>query len=412
MKNTDIILVTNSPGELFSWAKITAEKLKANGNARLIVALVPCPFASGKEVDIAKNFLAVDQVISPWEFIKLSIGLPLKNYQPASKGIVVFLGGDYWHAHILGKRLRYPIIAYAVKSSMFLKNFKHIAVIDQEMKNLLQDQGIDSGKISVVGNLMVDGIKINYPPEALKEELGIAPQAPILGILPGSRLYHLEVSLPVFLKVAEEIGQQLPETRFLMGLSPFISIKELENCLNKPYHSGLIGATASLSKDEKGWKIITENKCELLVCENIQYDLMNLSDVVLTIPGTNTAELAFLNKPMVVASTWKAKIPRGGIMGLMGNLPMGNILKKQLITSILKKIKYTSLPNQAAQKVVVPEITVENGAQDITPVILDLLKNPGKRQEISKNLNGLFVKNDASGKISQIILDCLGNNYG
>jgi len=412
MNNTDIILVTNSPGELFSWAKVTAEKLKAHGASRIIVALVPCPFASGKEVEIARNFLEIDQVITPWEFVKLSLGLPLKNYRSAKKGIVVFLGGDYWHAHILAKRLKFPVIAYAVKNSMFLNKFDRIAVIDQEMKDLLLNKDFPKEKISVIGNLMVDGIKINYPPEALREELEIPLDAPILGILPGSRLYHMEVSLPVFLKVAELVRQQLPEAKFIMGLSPFISIKELENCLNRPPQKELNGTTAILRKDEKGWKITTENNCELILREHIQYDLMNVSDVVLTIPGTNTAELAFLNKPMVVASTWKAKIPRGGIMGLLSNLPMGNLLKKHIITGILKKIKYTSLPNQLAQKVIVPEITVDRGGEDIAPVILDLLRNPEKRQEISRNLQGLFVKNDASGKISQLILDCLRENYG
>jgi lipid-A-disaccharide synthase len=65
-----------------------------------------------------------------------------------------------------------------------------------------------------------------------------------------------------------------------------------------------------------------------------QYDLMSVSDLAITIPGTNTVELSFFGVPMVVALPLNhpERIPLEGLVGLIGNLPkLGKEVKRRIL---------------------------------------------------------------------------------
>ncbi len=407
---SDIVIVSNSPGELSSWVRVTANRLKEKSpDQRIILALVPCPYASGREINVAESFDTVDIVLSPAQFLQfIFLGRLPAEYTPAKQGIVVFLGGDYWHAAGLAWKLRYPAVAYTARPYVGMqKHFRHIFCPYQSVRDQLEKKGVDKDKLMVVGNLMVEGVKPTTSREEGFRRWGLDPEILTVGIFPGSRLYHMQDSLPVFLKVAEEIHREIPKVQFILGLSPFLSIQELTDCLRDP-QTPIPGSGGQVSNSDRGCQITTACGVKVEVLESDQYDTMNMSDVVLTIPGTNTAEVAYLGRPMVVAASWKARIPRGGLGFFLNSIPMGG-LRRAMILKLLEKQRFTSLPNMIAGEAVVPEVLVENKAEEITKVALDLIRDKDRQQALSERMRRIMGGSGAVDRITDAIIEIINS---
>src|SRR5581483_4154522 len=137
-----------------------AEKVrKKSPGARIVVMLVPCPYASGREVEIASSFGEVDLVLSPREFLGYLLGQTVSKYVPSARGVVVFLGGDYWHALLMSRKLGFPAVAYTDRPSSWGRYFRHVCVADGRVKASLIEAGVPGEKVVVVGNLMVEGVR-------------------------------------------------------------------------------------------------------------------------------------------------------------------------------------------------------------------------------------------------------------
>ncbi len=408
MNQKDIIIVTNSPGELSSWARVITDSLrKKMPESRIIVVLVPCPYATGKEDEIARSYKAVDVVFTPVDFLQFFLfGKTPDKFKFSKEGIVVFLGGDFWHAASLAWRLKFPAVAYTARSnSGWNSYFKYFFCPDERIHQGLLKLGVPDSKIRIVGNLIVEGVK----PECTREE-GLAkwnldPNKPIIGILPGSRLYHMQDSLPVFLQVVEEVKQAEPDVQFVLGLSPFLAIDEVDKTLSSP-ESPIGGVGGSISNSGSSLNILTQGGVQIPVIQSRQHDLMNMVDLVLTIPGTNTAEVAFLGRPMVVVASWKARIPSGGLGFIMNAIPICSF-RKRIYEKVLDRIKYISLPNTIAQKNIVPEVIVDENASEITGVVLDLIRDKNRMERISGELKEAMGEAGAAAKITDTIIEIL-----
>jgi hypothetical protein len=400
----DFIIITNSPGEVSSWVSSTTRSLKnLKPEARIVVMLVPCPYATGREKDIAHSFPQVDLVITPPDYIRLCLGLRVKSYAPARKGIVLFLGGDFWHALWIARKLKFPAAAYTVRNSGWNRYFAHHFVMDDSTRQKLLDQGIPEEKIEVVGNLMRDGVEASINRAEALAQWGLSPDKLTVGIFPGSRLSHIQQSLSVFLKVAEELHAQIPDIQFMLSLSPYIDMGEIEKTLKEHDPGGIEGSSGNLVKKENFWVIDTHGGVTIPILKDNQYNLINASDLVLTIPGTNTAEIAALGKPMVVSFSWKVRLPRGGVGYLLNYLPLHWQLRRTLMHIAFQKIKFKALPNQWADREIVPEVKLEHKAEELTRVALNLLRDEEKRDRISRELIQVLGAQGAADKIAQRI---------
>ena len=53
----DLVLVSNGPGELYTWVRpVLAELRRQAPERRVSISLIPCQFASGHETKIAETF--------------------------------------------------------------------------------------------------------------------------------------------------------------------------------------------------------------------------------------------------------------------------------------------------------------------------------------------------------------------
>jgi lipid-A-disaccharide synthase len=128
-----------------------------------------------------------------------------------------------------------------------------------------------------VGHPVYDEIK-NLPTEksALKAELGLEKEMPLLSLLPGSRPHELDRLLPLMLDVVREFKKEHGEYQFCMPLAPNTDMEKYSSVVQ-------------ILRDE-GVKV---NKGESL-------KTLAASDAAVIASGTATLQAALLGVPLVV----------------------------------------------------------------------------------------------------------------
>ncbi len=117
---TDILILSNGPGELTTWVypflkalEQSWRSLETPTKTRISIALSPCPNASGQEAQLAKSFPNIDRVLPQEQFFDFLLWGRTPNWQWSKQGIVIFLGGDQFFAVAIAKRLGYKTLIYA-----------------------------------------------------------------------------------------------------------------------------------------------------------------------------------------------------------------------------------------------------------------------------------------------------------
>ena len=407
-----VFMVTNSPGEVMGWVKPAAEKLKEKQKETIITVVIPpCQYASGMEDKVARKLAAVDYVVNPSQYLKyLFLNSKPSSFHQAKKGVIVFLGGDPFHALLLSKRLKLPAVAY-IQNLRWKRYFKRFMVLNETVRERFIAQGAKEEKVAVVGDLAKDGIKLSMSARETFNYWGLDSKHFIISLLPGSRPEEIRYMTPFFLKAAELIKKEFPLSQFLLILSPFISRKELntvnEESLSKTF--SVVGA--KLKKEGSQWKLITKSGLKALVIEEKRYEAINISYLIITIPGTNTLESTYLGTPMVVAIPLNKPeaIPLDGLAGLVGGLPIiGSLIKRQMVKQYSKRIKFTAIPNIRADRQIVPEIRGIIEPADVAKEVIGLLRSPERLTEMKEELRKIARTEVAADKVADIILE-VGN---
>jgi lipid-A-disaccharide synthase len=158
--------------------------------------------------------------------------------------------------------------------------------------------------------------------DGLRARLGIAPDAPLLALLPGSRKSEIRFIFPVFRAAVELLARRIPGLVTVLPTVPHVAAKVRE------------GAA--------GWP----TPLYILENEDDKYAAFDAADVALAASGTVTAELALSRTPMVVA--YKV----GGVTFALAN---------RLMTA-----PYMTLVNILLERKAVPEFK----QYDATPEVL------------------------------------------
>jgi lipid-A-disaccharide synthase len=112
--------------------------------------------------------------------------------------------------------------------------------------------------------------------DALRARLGIAADAPLLVVLPGSRTSEVSLLLPVFRQAVAELAKSVPGLVCVLPTVPNVSVKVRKGTVNWP---------APL---------------DILEGDNDKFASFDAADVALAASGTVTTELALSQTPMVV----------------------------------------------------------------------------------------------------------------
>jgi len=358
MKN-DVVIVANSPGELSALVKPVAEKLIGH---RVVLVLTPCQYTSGKELDYVKTIKNISFIITANQYKNWI----LRNLRPETtfsrKGAVLFLGGDLAHAVLVAKKLKYPAYAYVQDYIGWYGFYKKFFVPDQQSYNKF---GRAKPKLKITGNLMVDSVA-DIPKWN--------PEKDVITFLPGSRKWQITHTTPIYETIMAEIRAQLPEAIFQVVSSPF------------------------------------EKAIEIRGAKTIAFEQVYNSEIVMTIPGTNTARLAALGMPMVVVFPLDNPdvIPLEGLLHFITKIPyFGSKLKKFFIETVNKKTKFFSLPNIKANKEIVQEIRGKINPKQVADEVIKLINDDNRRRQMSKELINAMGILGAANNIAEEINEAL-----
>lgn len=217
-------------------------------------------------------------------------------------------------------------------------------------------EGVD---VELVGHPLVDLARPGISKEEFLNKIQAHSDSLIIGLLPGSRAQEIEKILPVMLEACEILGEKSKRLKVAIGLAPTIK-KELV-----------------LSQ-------VNQN-LDVKVLQDMTYEVMRYSTLLLVTSGTATVESALMETPMLV-------------------IYKTNFLT-YLLAKLLVKAPFISMVNLIAQKKIVPEF-IQNRANPklIAQEMESFLEDQDKYRETKENLaqikmglGGSNTKDDLEG---------------
>lgn len=403
------VFTANSPGEVSTWLTPTVRELKRRKpTARVTVFLVPCAFASGAETDVVRALPEVDDVYGPGDYWRIALGGPLPEAlvplrAGARRGALLYLGGDLVHAVRLARRLRLPGLAYVERGTGWMNSFAQLLVPDEEARGRVLRKKADKNRVHVIGNLMVDAVQPTKDRETLLRDIGLITEHPTVAVFPGSRPFEIQYSLPFLLRTLERVARQTPGVQTVISLSPFASSSALQG----RHAPGLEGAALRVKEAPYGWKVMTDGGLTAHALQRSAYDIMQAADVAVTLPGSNTAEMAAAGLPMVVVLPLNLaeKIPLPGLAHYAEKLPgVGKRLKRFAVRRSAGRMRFVAWPNRKAGTQLVPEVRGDLEPDDVARVVLKLLHDPEGRGQLAERLRETMGSEGAAGKVAERLL--------
>ncbi|MBD2166783.1 lipid-A-disaccharide synthase [Calothrix membranacea FACHB-236] len=415
MTPVDILILSNGPGEVTTWVRPVVKALREQlGNdrstVRISVILSPCPNASGKEVAIALSYPEVDRVQGAehfWQF--LLWGKTVDNWDWRSRGVVVFLGGDQFFPVVIGKKLGYKTVIYAEWDARWYSFIDRFGVMTPKLAERVPQKY--AHKFTVVGDLMLEAqSSLHTQDSELSSE--------IIGLLPGSKAAKLAQGVPLTLAIAEYIHTKRPQTKFVIPVAPTLDLQTLASFADSQKNPfvetfGFSGASLIVPEDNQQHPILkTHNGLTVeLWQETPAYKLLSQCRICLTTVGANTAELGALAVPMIVLlPTQQLDAMRSwdGLPGLLANLPgLGSTFAKVINWLFLRRKGLLAWPNIWAQSEIVPELVGHLQAPEIGEMVLDLLTNPEKLEQMQLKLRNVRGEAGAAQKLATLVTEAI-----
>lgn len=435
----NVVITANSPGEVASWLRPVVEAFgRLAPEARIRVCLTPCTFATGAEEQVVRSIPGVTSVYRPSQ----TVAWALWGRRPADMagegsgpGVVLFLGGDPFYAVLLGRRTRWPAAAYTEGRAPWKGAFRRYFVAHEPARQRVLQQGVAPERVTVTGDLMLDGLTLRWAPGKGRARLGLGEgPGPVIGLFPGSRRHELHAALPFFLRTAAQIAAWRPGARFAVAVSPFVTPQLLAAALGagglfSPPADKLTGALFGeggadgypWSPEHRSawveWVAGTEGEgpaagaraVRVLLVRGAAFDVAAASDAVLTIPGSNTAELAGLGVPMVVVLSLDhlQDVPLEGLPGLLSGVPwLGSALRRRALERLDRRMPFLAWPNRRAGRMLVPELRKSGlTPKEVAQAVLDLVDDGERREALSRALRDVMGERGAAERIARECLE-------
>ncbi|MFA7504658.1 MAG: lipid-A-disaccharide synthase [Burkholderiaceae bacterium] len=240
----------------------------------------------------------------------------------------------------------------------------HMLLVFPFEQEIYEKAGIAS---TYVGHPLADAIPPEPPVAAARLGLGLAPDVPVVALLPGSRTSEVRMMAAEFMRTAAWLHARRPGLQFVL---PAASTALFET---------LRGTLADLALPED---------LDLRIISGRARDALAAADTVLVASGTATLEAALFHKPMVIA--YRLAWLSYRIMRRMGYLP------------------WVGLPNILCRDWVVPEFIQDAArAERMGPALLAQLDDEPGRQAIGRRFAelGEQLRRGCAGRAAEAILD-------
>lgn len=368
----ELVIVSSGPGEVSNWA-VPMARAAATWAARrgtaltLSLILPPCQFASGQEIPYAKRQGLFTRILGPRDCLAVVTGL--RRAWPVERGCVLYLGGDFWYSITLGRRFGVTAFAYAETPLVGRRaqRFQRVFVPSQPLADRLVASGVTPDRLAVVGDLRADHL-------STFRALGAAARrGSRVALLPGSRRWIISGLLPFLLNTASGIRSARPDVTFSLIASPFLAPETLAGIVER--HRGALR--------DLGIEVVREGQLSALA----------ESDLAITLPGTNTVELAILGVPMLIVLPvdQPGRIRTEGLTEWIGRIPgLGAAIKGAMVRRFSRHPELLAWPNRQAGRQVVPEMVGHITPAETARRALALLEDRSGLQRTALELRGLY----------------------
>jgi lipid-A-disaccharide synthase len=249
---------------------------------------------------------------------------------------------------------------------LIAKWVKKVVVLFPFEVPIYESAGVD---VEWSGHPLLDIVKPMLTKEEAFQKFGLNPKWRTIGLLPGSRIHEVQRLLPPLLEASRLLLQEMPELQFIIPLAPGLSPSILS-----PY--------------------LQDISLPVKIVEGWTYDVMNLSDLLITASGTATLEGAILEKPMVI-------IYRVSFLSY-------------LIGRALIQVDHIGLVNLVAEEKIAPELIQKDVTpQKIAEEAVRILRDPILYQRMTRAMSGLrkrLGQPGAAKRAAQIVVSLLTEN--
>lgn len=193
---------------------------------------------------------------------------------------------------------------------------------------------------TVVGSQALHVDMSGADPAAFRATRGIASDAPLLLVLPGSRPSEIRLMTPVYAETVARLKASMPDLQVAVVVAGTVA--------------------ASVRAQVVDWPVEAH-----LVEEDDKYAAMKAATVALATSGTVSTELALAGAPMLIAYRFQ---------------PLSYAIMRPFFTG-----KYATLFNHAADEEIAPEYIQKDATPDkLVPAVGRLLGNPSARADQSR----------------------------
>lgn len=225
-----------------------------------------------------------------------------------------------------------------------------------------------------VGHPLADEMPVDPDGAAMRGQLGLDPDRPVLALLPGSRVGEIERLASTFLSAAARALEEVPDLQVVVPIA---------NAPANVAFRRVLGGHPDLARLQPALRLMVGNARRLMIA----------SDVVLLASGTATLEAMLAKRPMVVAYR-VAPLTYALVKGL-GML----------------KVRNYSLPNVLAGERIVPELMQRDCAPDqLASATVALLRDGDAAGRIAPRFRDIHLqlRQDASARAADAIAELLG----
>ena len=193
---------------------------------------------------------------------------------------------------------------------------------------------------TVVGSQALHVDMSGADPAAFRAARGIAPDAPLLLVLPGSRPSEIRLMTPVYAETVARLKASVPDLQVAVVVAGTVA--------------------ASVRAQVADWPVEAH-----LVEEHDKYAAMKAATVALATSGTVSTELALAGAPMIIAYRFQ---------------PLSYAIMRPFFTG-----KYATLFNHAADEEIAPEYIQKDATPEkLVPAVTRLMANPAARADQSR----------------------------
>jgi lipid-A-disaccharide synthase len=220
-----------------------------------------------------------------------------------------------------------------------------------------------------VGHPVFDEIqKVKIDKPALKRELGLAGEKPLLSLLPGSRPHELERLLPAISDVVREFRKEFRDFQFCVPFAPNTDLARYAAIINSLRSEGAV--------INRGKSLKT----------------LAASDYAVVASGTASLQAVLLGVPIVV---------------IYKLFPLTYLLGRLIV-----KVKHISLVNILSGEEVVRELLQsEVTAQNIMDEMRKIMTDEQYREKMTAaydRVKSMFLSKSASGRVAEMVLQTAG----